>query len=359
MLPAVYDTVAADIEAGTCLFRAQGSTLKFAGFTAVYVESREESDAVPEEEQEAVVPPLTEGEILKLLALDPKQHFTQPPPRYTEASLVKTLEERGIGRPSTYAQIISTIQDREYVRREKGTLFPTELGMLVTDRLVPFFPEIMDLDFTAQLEESLDKVEEGDADWVELVGQVQQAVRQGHPQGQEGDAGQQGRRGDRGEACPDCGKPVVEKWGRFGKFLACSGYPGLQVHQGPERPREAGRRADRRGLPDLRQAHGHQARPLREVHRLLGLSRVQDHQARHPRDRLCPEPGCGGQLVERRSKRGKTFYACNKYPECKFVAWARPVAEPCPKCGATFLTERVAKGGKRTAPVHPRRVRLP
>jgi len=166
----VYDTVAADIEAGTCLFRAQGSKLKFAGFTAVYIESREESDAVPEEEQEAVVPPLTEGEILKLMALDPKQHFTQPPPRYTEASLVKTLEERGIGRPSTYAQIISTIQDREYVRREKGTLFPTELGMLVTDRLVPFFPEIMDLDFTAQLEESLDQVEEGDTDWVDLVG---------------------------------------------------------------------------------------------------------------------------------------------------------------------------------------------
>ena len=130
MLPAVYDTVAADIEAGRCVFRAQGSKMKFAGFTAVYVESREESDAVPEEEQESVVPPLTEGEILKLLALDPKQHFTQPPPRFTEASLVKTLEERGIGRPSTYAQIISTIQDREYVRAEKGTLFPTELGML-------------------------------------------------------------------------------------------------------------------------------------------------------------------------------------------------------------------------------------
>ena len=170
MVPAVYDTVAADIEAGKCVFRAQGSKLKFAGFTAVYVESREESDAVPEEEQEAIVPPLTEGEILKLLELDPKQHFTQPPPRFTEASLVKTLEERGIGRPSTYAQIISTIQDREYVLREKGTLFPTELGMLVTDRLVPFFPEIMDLDFTAQLEESLDQVEEGDTDWVELVG---------------------------------------------------------------------------------------------------------------------------------------------------------------------------------------------
>jgi len=170
MLPAVYDTVAADIVAGDCLFRAQGSTLKFAGFTAVYVESREATDEAPEEEAEAVVPPLTVGEILKLLALDPKQHFTQPPPRYTEASLVKTLEERGIGRPSTYAQILGTIQDREYVRRDRGTLFPTDLGIQVTDMLVPHFPEVMDVEFTAGLEESLDKIEEGEADWVKTVG---------------------------------------------------------------------------------------------------------------------------------------------------------------------------------------------
>ena len=169
ILPAVYDTVAADIQAGHCTFRAQGSTLKFAGFTAVYIESREATDETPEEEAEAVVPPLTVGEILKLLALDPKQHFTQPPPRYTEASLVKVLEERGIGRPSTYAQILGTIQDRGYVRRERGTLFPTDLGVQVTDMLVPHFPEVMDVEFTAQLEESLDKIEDGDADWVKTV----------------------------------------------------------------------------------------------------------------------------------------------------------------------------------------------
>src|SRR6202008_406663 len=170
LLPALYDTGAADIEAGDCLFRAQGSTLKFPGFTAVYVESREATDEAPEEEADAVVPPLEVGEILELLALDPKQHFTQPPPRYTEASLIKTLEEQGIGRPSTYAQILSTIQDRGYVRRERGTLFPTELGMQVNDLLVPHFPEVMDVEFTAQLEESLDKIEEGDADWVDTVG---------------------------------------------------------------------------------------------------------------------------------------------------------------------------------------------
>jgi DNA topoisomerase I len=346
MLPAVYDTVAADIEAGTCLFRAQGSTLKFAGFTAVYVESREESEAVPEEEQEAVVPPLSEGEILKLLALDPKQHFTQPPPRYTEASLVKTLEERGIGRPSTYAQIISTIQDREYVRREKGTLFPTELGMLVTDRLVPFFPEIMDLDFTAQLEEQLDEVEEGDADWVRLVGtfntQLDKDIRKakkGIPDNKIGE--------DTGEKCPDCGKPVLEKWGRFGKFLACSGYPECKYTKdlgGREKP--ADEMTDEI-CPTCGKAmvikHG-------RFGKFIACSGYPECKTTKPVTLgiTCPEAGCGGQLVERRSKRGKTFFACSKYPECKFVAWARPIAEPCPKCGATFLTERVAKGGKRT-----------
>jgi DNA topoisomerase-1 len=346
MVPAVYDTVAADIEAGQCVFRAQGSKMKFAGFTAVYVESREESDAVPEEEQESVVPPLTEGEILKLLALDPKQHFTQPPPRFTEASLVKTLEERGIGRPSTYAQIISTIQDREYVVREKGTLFPTELGLLVTDRLVPFFPEIMDLDFTAQLEESLDQVEEGDSDWVEVVGkfnkQFDRDIRKaktGMPDNKIGEK--------TGDACPDCGKPVVEKWGRFGKFLACSGYPDCKYTKdlsGREKPADE--------LTD--ETCPTCSKPMVIKHgrfgKFIACSGYPECKTTKPVTLgiACSEPGCGGQLVERRSKRGKTFYACNKYPECKFVAWARPVAEPCPKCGATFLTERVAKGGKRT-----------
>jgi DNA topoisomerase-1 len=297
MLPAVYDTVAADITAGDCLFRAQGSTLKFAGFTAVYVESREESEQPSEEEQEAVVPPLTEGEILKLRSLDPKQHFTQPPPRYTEASLVKTLEELGIGRPSTYAQILGTIQDREYVRREKGTLFPTELGMQVTDMLVPHFPEVMDVEFTAQLEESLDKIEEGDADWQDTVGAFyKEFAKDLSKAGKKMENFKEGV--DVGQSCPECGKPLVEKWGRFGKFLACSAYPDCKY-----------------------------TKPVP-----LGIA--------------CPQDG--GQLVERRSKRGKTFYACANYPQCTFSVWSRPVAQPCPQCGAPFVTERVGRGGKIT-----------
>jgi len=294
MLPAVYDTVSADIEAGRCLFRAQGSTLKFAGFMAVYVESREESEATPEEEQESVVPPLTEGEILKLLALDPKQHFTQPPPRFTEASLVKTLEEQGIGRPSTYAQILSTIQDREYVRREKGTLFPTELGMQVNDMLVPYFPEVMDVEFTAQLEESLDKIEEGDADWVKTVEAFhKQFVKDLKRAGKDMDNFKGGV--DTGQPCPDCGKPLVEKWGRFGKFLACSSYPECKYIK------------------------------LKEV----GLD--------------CPREGCGGRIVERRSRRGRVFFGCNNYPKCDFVTWYRPVAERCPSCGNPYVLEKITK----------------
>src|SRR6058998_2109699 len=170
MMPAVYDTLTVDIDAGRCLFRAQGSTLRFKGFTAVYEESREDEAASAEEDPEGAIPNLEEGEVLRLRVLEPKQHFTQPPPRYTEASLIKALEELGIGRPSTYASILSTIvNDRGYVRRERRALVPTELGMAVTDKLKPYFPEIMDVEFTAQMEDHLDKIEEGERTWVETV----------------------------------------------------------------------------------------------------------------------------------------------------------------------------------------------
>ena len=347
MLPAVYDTVTADIEAGQCLFRAQGSTLRFPGFMAVYVESREESVTAPEEESESVVPPLAVGELLKLLALDPKQHFTQPPPRYTEASLVKTLEEQGIGRPSTYAQILSTIQDRGYVHREKGTLFPTDLGMQVNDLLVPHFPEVMDVEFTAQLEESLDKIEEGDADWVDTVQtfykQFSRDLRSAGKTMENIKAGT-----ETGEPCPECGKPLMKKFGRFGSFLACSAYPECKYTKdlGGGREKPADEPTDEIcptcGKPMVIK-HG-------RFGKFIACSGYPECKTTKPVTLgiACAEAGCDGQLVERRSRRGKTFYACNKYPDCKFVAWARPILEPCPTCGAPFLTERVAKGGKRT-----------
>ncbi len=347
MPPALYDTMAADIEAGPCLFRAQGSTLKFPGFMAIYVESREEPDQTSEDEAESVVPPLEVGEILKLLALDPKQHFTQPPPRYTEASLVKTLEERGIGRPSTYAQILSTIQDRGYVHREKGTLFPTELGMQVNDLLVPHFPEVMDVEFTAQLEESLDKIEEGDADWVDTVGafyrQFARDLKRAGVKMENVKVGQ-----ETGEACPDCGKPILKKFGRFGSFLACSAYPECKYTKdlGGGREKPADEPTDETcpscGKPMVIK-HG-------RFGKFIACSGYPECKTTKPVTLgiTCPESGCGGQFVERRTRRGKTFFSCSNYPNCKFALWARPVNEPCPKCGAPFLTERYARGGRIT-----------
>ena len=294
-----------------------------------------------------MVPPLTDGEILKLLALDPKQHFTQPLPRYTEASLVKMLEERGIGRPSTYAQILSTILDREYARRERGTLFPTDLGMQVNDLLVPHFPEVMDVEFTAQLEESLDKIEEGDTDWVETVEAFyKQFSRDLKSAGKKMDNLKRGM--ETGEACPDCGKPLVEKWGRFGKFLACSAYPDCKYTKdlsgGREKPVDE-------PTDEICPTCG---KPMVIKHgrfgKFIACSGYPECKTTKPVTLgiTCPEPECGGQLVERRSKRGKTFFACTNYPTCKFAVWARPVPQPCPKCGAPFVTERFARGGKST-----------
>jgi len=343
MMPAIYDTVAADIEAGPCLFRAQGSTLRFKGFTAVYEESREDEPAPTEEEAEGAVPALEAGEEVRLLGLEPKQHFTQPPPRFTEASLIKVLEELGIGRPSTYASILGTIiNDRGYVHRERRTLFPTELGMTVTDRLQPFFPEIMDVEFTAQMEDSLDAIEEGRRDWVETVREFYEPFKLDLARAQKNMVNEKAGE-DIGEACPECGEPLRERRGRFGKFIACSAYPDCTY---------------KRNLPGQERMED---QPTDEVCPTCGKPMVIKHGrfgkfiacSGYPSCKTtkpvtlgiaCPQPQCPGQLVERRSKRGRTFYGCSAYPECKFVLWRRPIADPCPKCAAPFLTEHAARG---------------
>ena len=345
MQPAVYDTVTADIDAGRCVFRAQGQTMKFKGFTAVYVESFEDGDASADEEAELAMPVLEEGEVLRLLGLDPKQHFTQPLPRYTEASLVKALEELGIGRPSTYASILGTIiHDRGYVRRERRTLHPTELGTEVTDLLMPFFQDIMNVEFTAQMEDELDRVEEGELEWGKAVkdfyGPFEKDLKKAKKEMVNQKAG-----AETGEVCPDCGKPLLERRGRFGKFFACSTYPDCKYTRDAGKNQRAEDEPTDETCPNC-------AKPMVIKHgrfgKFIACSGYPECKTTKPVTLgiACAEPACAGQLVERRSKRGRTFYGCSRYPDCKFVVWQRPVAEPCPRCQATFLTERIAKGGR-------------
>jgi DNA topoisomerase I len=342
LMPAVYDTVAADIVAGPTVFRAQGQVMKFKGFTAIYVESREDEDAAADEDAESAMPPLEEGEVLGVLGLDPKQHFTQPPPRFTEASLIKKLEEDGIGRPSTYASILGTIiNDRGYVHRERRTLSPTQLGMEVTDLLMPFFKDIMDVEFTAQMEGELDKVEEGELKWSDAVQDFYtpfqkdlKAAEKGMPELKGGV--------ETGEACPECGEPLKERWGRFGKFIACSAYPECKYKKnlpGSERPEDEP--TDEK-CPTCE-------RPMVIKHgrfgKFIACSGYPECKTTKPVTLGIACPECAkGQIVERRSRKGRTFFGCSAYPDCKFVLWQRPVQEPCPKCAAPFLTERVARG---------------
>ncbi len=271
------------------LFRATGSKVRFMGFLIVYEEAKDE-DEVPEEGEGRILPPLSQGEILDLLRLLPEQHFTKPPPRYSEATLVRTLEEYGIGRPSTYAPIISIIQTRGYVDRENKRLYPTELGFIVNDILVKHFPDIINVDFTARMEEDLDLIASGEREWVPILREFydpfEKAVKRAERTMEKVDLGPELT----GEVCEKCGHPMVVKFGRYGKFIACSNYP------------------------DCRNTKSYQIK--------TGVA--------------CPE--CGGDLVEKRTRRNRTFYGCSNYPECEFATWKRPLPQSCPHCGG-LLTE--------------------
>ena len=296
MKAALFDTTTVEISAGDALFKVTGSVLKFKGYRVLYIEGEEESG-----EKDSKLPPLEKGEELKLLEIIPSQHFTQPPPRYTEASLVKTLEEMGIGRPSTYATIISTIQDRGYVRREKRTLFPTPLGRLVSKLLVEHFPKIVDYSFTAQMEENLDKVEEGEENWVDIVKRFYDPFSKELSKAENGMAKVRSLKLDKEQLCPQCGKPLEIKFGRFGQFLGCTGYPECRYTQPLKGPK-------------------------------------LEAEFEMP----CFKDGCQGLLVPRRSRRG-VFYGCSRYPECKAIANGKPVQKECPECGLPYLMQQKDK----------------
>ena len=288
MSAAVYDTVTAKIMADDYEFRATGSQIKFAGFMKLYTEGRDEE----EKEEGALLPELAAGETLSLLQLDSQQHFTQPPPRFSEAMLVKTLEEKGIGRPSTYAPIIDTLQTRGYVTRENKLFYATELGHVVLEQLLEFFPDILDVDFTAQMEEKLDQIAEGGLEWVEVIRSFYESFIKSLQLAEEHMEKVVIVPEESDQECPNCGRFLVYKMGRYGKFLACPGFPECRY-----------------------------AKPI--VKEL---------------DVNCP--ACGKPLVERKTKRRRKFYGCSRYPECDFTTWDIPQKAKCPKCD--YLT--VLKG---------------
>ncbi len=292
MNPAVFNQVRVNITAGEYTFKATGSTLIFSGFLALY--------QVEETEKETVLPEMAEGQELKLLELLPDQHFTQPPPRYNEASLIKTLEEKGIGRPSTYSPIIETIQSRGYVVKESKAFVPTELGFVIVELMINYFPEVIDIDFTVRLEQQLDEIEEGKQDWLKVLkdfydGYFKERLAVAEQQIEKVEVAPEVS----DEACPNCGKQLVYKHGRFGRFLACPAYPECKF--------------------------------TKKIVKETGVA--------------CPLDGA--MIVERRSKKGRIFYGCSNYPECNFSVWNKPLHTRCPQCGS-LMTEN-QKGGKKLA----------
>ncbi len=426
MESAVFDTTTADIAAGSYTFRATGAVVKFPGWLSVYQgeeaarkkgkaaeeggdeprfdENGEGKAGAPDEaddEAAGLLPPLSEGMALQLHGLDPAQHFTQPPPAFTEAMLVKALEENGIGRPSTYASILATIQNREYVEKDKGRFKPSELGMLVTDLLVKSFPDIIDVEYTAKMEEELDEIEEGRLKWVTALKEFNKKFAKDLKVAQSEMRNVKTEEIPTEETCGKCGKPMVVKWGRYGKFLACTGYPECRntgeiadagaggaspdpaasaVAAHTETCEKCGKEmVVRRGrFGQFLACTGYPAcRNTRRIH--VNAEGAVVSKQDQPIDEICPKcgkqmaikhgrfgeftacsnyPECryiklkevgvscpkdSGAIVERRSKRGKTFFGCANYPDCDFVVWYRPVAKACPRCKAPFLLEKKTK----------------
>ncbi len=358
MRPAVLDVTSVDIRAGDYTFRASGTIVRFPGFMKVYEEGRDEAPAAGKkaesgaEEEQHPLPPLEAGQTLLLDQLEPKQHFTQPPPRYTEASLIKELEEQGIGRPSTYAAILSTIQDRKYVEKREGKFHPTELGGMVNTLLIGHFPELMDVAFTARMEEELDEIEEGEREWTAAVKDFYDPFSKSLDKAYQEMKNLKQEETATDVLCDKCESPMIIRWGKMGHFLACSAYPKcrntkefVRKEDGTIEPQEKKAETTGEVCP---QCGGPMVVKSGRFGRFLACSNYPTCKTTQPL-RLgvpCPEPGCGGALVERKTKRGKVFYSCNRYPQCKFALWNRPVPTPCPQCQSPLLVEKRLKNGK-------------
>jgi DNA topoisomerase-1 len=399
MMPALFDQTTIDVNTTgqskvPYIFRATGSVLKFEGFLKIYEEGKDQKDE-EDDDLKHKLPLVAEGETLRFKEILPEQHFTEPPPRYNEATLVKKLESDGVGRPSTYASILSTIQDREYVKKDGGKFVPTELGMVVTDLLLESFNDLFEVSYTARMEEELDEIEEGKLEWrvamaefyerfqkdLEHAGRNMTDIKRmekptdlvcekcgkpmvikwgkhgsfiactGYPECtntreltvdlpdvDKSDLGEQ----DETEYCENCGRPMVLKKGRFGQFFACSGYPDCKTTKqiGGEQRKDV---ALEEKCP---QCGNHLVQKFGRYGEFIACSNYPTCKYVKQKTIGVRCPNCSeGEIVERRSKRGRTFYGCNRYPECDFVAWGKPLPEKCPECGSSYLIEKFLKAG--------------
>ncbi|WLR53448.1 type I DNA topoisomerase [Mesobacillus subterraneus] len=293
MASAIMDTMSVDLKNGEVTFRATGSKVKFPGFMKVYVEGSDDQ----EEEKDKFLPDLKQGDEVTKKEIEPKQHFTQPPPRYTEARLVRTLEEMGIGRPSTYAPTLDTIQKRGYVSLDNKRFVPTELGEVIHELMLEFFPEILDLEFTAKMEQNLDNVEEGKINWVKVIDEFYRDFEKNLEVAEKEMQEIEIKDEPAGEDCDQCGSPMVFKMGRYGKFMACSNFPDC--------------------------------RNTKAIVKEIGVK--------------CPK--CEeGNIIERKSKKRRIFYGCDRFPECDFLSWDKPLARKCPKCENMLVEKKLKKG---------------
>ena len=350
MTQAVYDRTTVDIESADAIFRATGQVMKFDGFMRVYIEGQDDTA----DDEEGTLPLLNEGETLKLEGLDPEQHFTQPPPRYTQATLIKELEEQGIGRPSTYAAIMTSILRVEYVEEDESKrMRPTSLGRVVNDMLVKAFPDILESSFTAQFEEDLDKVEEGTENWVKTMKRFYGPFAKDLADAKKKMPEVKHKGLPTGIKCELDGGDMVIKWGRNGEFLACSNYPKCtntgeiardeqgNVSLKPSAPVPSDEVCEKCGKPMVkRRSRFGEFLGCSGYPDCDGIKRLQSEPTKT--GVACPE--CKeGEILERRSRRGKIFFGCGRYPKCKFAAWNKVVLEPCPSCGANYMVEKDLK----------------
>ncbi|MEO6393295.1 MAG: type I DNA topoisomerase [Pyrinomonadaceae bacterium] len=400
MMPAIFDQTTIDVGAGRFIFRATGSIQKFDGFLKVYQEGRDEKTE-EDEEAERTLPPVTEGETLKLNGILPEQHFTEPPGRYTEATLVKALEEKGIGRPSTYAAIMTTIIDREYVEKLEGRFHPTGLGTTVSDLLVASFGDLFNEAYTARMEEELDEVEDGKLKWTDALHEFYDKFKVDLLDAEKTMRAAKAIETPTDEICENCGAGMVIKFGRFGQFLACSNYPECRTTRevakkgDAEKPAADGTTPAAETEPEECELCGKpmalkrgrfgqflgctgypECRNIRKISKsgVTAPAPVQLEEkcpvddaflvrrfgrfgefiscSNYPKCSYikrettgvpCPKPGCKGEILVKKSKRGKAFYGCSEYPKCDSVYWDKPVETPCPKCNAPFVVEKTTK----------------